>query len=132
MTAKERGNRKSGAAFETIFRISDCFQRSKQKFIIPYLFHDAVLKFKNFAHVLNPSQATLRNQFLSLPPTQILAFRLRIFYQAYIVTYKCSLHSTTEALTFRSVKSHRDPHKISGLSLTACDSKCCSKRRPLF
>ncbi len=59
------------------------FKEASINFIIPNLFHDAVLKLKNFAHVLNPSRAALRNQFLSLPPTQILAFRLRIFfYQA--------------------------------------------------
>jgi hypothetical protein len=45
------------------------FKEASRNFIIPYLFHDAVLKFKNFAHVLNPSQATLRNRFLFLPPT---------------------------------------------------------------
>ncbi len=37
--AKESQNRNSGAAYETIFKISKNFQRSKQTLYIVFLFH---------------------------------------------------------------------------------------------
>jgi hypothetical protein len=46
--AEESQNKKSDAAFETIFRISNCFHRNKcRNYTIIFLLHKASLKFKN-------------------------------------------------------------------------------------
>jgi hypothetical protein len=47
MTAKQSRKINSKSSFGTTFRISKCFQRSKQKLLIIFLFYTAVLKLQN-------------------------------------------------------------------------------------
>ncbi len=47
MIAKESRNRNSDAAFGTVFRIRNCFQRSKERLKNIFLFHRAAWKYKN-------------------------------------------------------------------------------------